>query len=114
MARTIGRRRRQGERGTALCDRCGTRWNRSDLWRDLEGLLNCPQEGRGRDAVALTKANVASAKAAAHNYARPPRYPGSYDNDEPATPISSLTGMLLTEDGAPILTESEGEILVDN
>ncbi len=113
MARTIGRRRRQGERGTALCDRCGTRWNRSDLWRDQEGLLNCPQEGRGRDAVALTKANVASAKAYARSYDRPPRYPGSYDNDEPATPISSLTALFLKEDGAPLLLETGGNILKD-
>ncbi len=112
--RTIGRRKRQGERGSALCDRCGTRWNRSDLWRDLEGLLNCPQEGRGRDAVALTKANVASAKAYARSYDRPPRYPGSYDNDEPATPIGSLTGMLLTEGGMPILTETEGNVLLED
>ncbi len=103
--RTIGRRRRQGERGSALCDRCGTRWNRSDLWRDLEGLLNCPQEGRGRDAVALTKANVASAKAYAHSYDRPPRFPGAYDNDEPATPIGSMTGNFLFEDGTPMLFE---------
>lgn len=103
--RTIGRKRRSGERGTAICDRCGTRWNRSDLWRDLEGMLNCPQEGRGRDAVALTKANVASAKAYARSYDRPPRFPGRLDNDEPATPIASVTGNFLLEDGTPLLFE---------
>jgi hypothetical protein len=104
MARTIGRRRRQGERGSALCDRCGTRWNRSDLWRDLEGLLNCPQEGRGRDAIALTKANVASAKAYTHSCDRPPRYPGALDK-ETAAPIGSVTGNFLLEDGTPLLFE---------
>lgn len=102
--RTVGRRRRQGERGTALCDRCGTRWHRSDLWRDLEGLLNCPQEGRGRDAIALTKANVASAKAYTHSYDRPPRYPGALDKER-ATPIGSVTGNLLAEDGTPLTAE---------
>jgi hypothetical protein len=112
--RTIGRRRRQGERGSALCDRCGTRWNRSDLWRDLEGLLNCPQEGRGRDAATLTKANVASAKAHARSYDRPPRFPGRLDNDEPATPIGSLTGMLLQEDSEALLLESDGNILLES
>lgn len=111
MARTIGRRAPKDERGVALCDRCGTRWPRSKLWRDLEGLLNCPQEGRGRDAVALTKANVASAKAYARAYDRPPRYPGAFDK-ETATPIASLTGMLLTEDGSPILTEDGGNLLL--
>ncbi len=109
--RTIRHRHRSGERGSALCDRCGTRWNRSDLWRDQEGLLNCPQEGRGRDAVALTRANVASAKAYAHSYDRPPRYPGSLDNDRPATPVGSLTGMLLKEDGEALLTEQGGSLL---
>ncbi len=64
--------------------------------------------------MALTKANVASAKAAAHNYGRPPRYPGSLDNDKPVTPIGSLTGMLLTEGGMPILAEDESGILLED
>lgn len=102
--RTIGRRRRHGEHGTALCDRCGTRWSRSDLWRDLEGLLNCPQEGTGRDATSLTKANVASAKAYARAYDRPHRYPGALDQ-ETAEAISSVTGNFLLEDGTPLLFE---------
>lgn len=79
--RTIGRRAKTGDRGVALCDRCGTRWPRSSLRRDLEGLLNCPQEGPGRDATALTKANVASAKAYAHGYDRPVKYPGGIDKE---------------------------------
>ncbi len=111
--RTIRHRHRSGERGTALCDRCGTRWNRSDLWRDQEGLLNCPQEGRGRDAVALTKANVASAKAYARSYDRPTRYPGAFDR-ETATPIGSVTGNLLAEDGTPLTTEDGIYILLES
>jgi hypothetical protein len=113
MTRTIGRRRKLGETGSSLCDRCGTRWPRSSLWRDLEGLLNCPQEGKGRDAVSLTKANVASAKAYARSYDRPPRYPGCLDK-ETATPIASLTGMLLTEDNSPLLTEDGGLLLLES
>lgn len=104
--RTVTRRARYNEKSTGLCDRCGTRWYRSDLWRDEEGLLNCPQEGRGRDAVALTKANVASAKAYARSQDRPQRYPGRYDKDIPE-PISSVTGNFLLEDGTPLLFEDE-------
>ncbi len=112
--RTIRHRHRSGERGVATCGYCGTRWNRSDLYRDQAGLLTCPQEGRGRDAVALTKANVASAKAYAHSYDRPPRYPGRLDNDEPATPIGSLTGMFLKEDGEALLLEDDGNLLLEH
>ena len=104
--RTVTRRARYNEKSTGLCDRCGTRWYRSDLWRDEEGLLNCPQEGRGRDAVALTKANVASAKAYARSQDRPERYPGRYDK-ETLEPISSVTGNFLFEDGTPMLFEDE-------
>lgn len=103
--RTIGRRRKQGERGSALCDYCGTRWPRSVLWRDATGALNCPQEGRGRDTVTLTKANVASAKAYAQTYDRPPRFPGRYDK-ETATPIASVL-YLMTEDGLFLDTEDD-------
>jgi hypothetical protein len=67
-------------------------------------LLNCPQEGKGRDATALTKANVASAKAYARSYDRPPRFPGQLDQ-ETAEPISSVTGNFLLEDGTPLLFE---------
>lgn len=67
-------------------------------------MLTCPQEGRGRDAVELTKANVASAKAYAHSYDRPPRFPGRLDN-ETVEPISSVTGNLLAEDGTPLTAE---------
>ena len=108
--RTIGRRRRQGERGTALCGYCGTRWNRSDLYVDGSGVLTCPQEGRGRDAVTLTKANVASAKAYAHSYDRPPRYPGTLDKEVP-TPTRSVTGNVLGEDGTPITGEDAVYVL---
>ena len=76
-------------------------------------MLTCPQEGRGRDAVELTKANVASAKAYSHSYDRPPRFPGRLDN-ETATPSASLTGMLLAEDGSPLLTEDGVFLLLEN
>lgn len=96
-----------------MCDRCGTRWNRSDLWRDLEGLLNCPQEGKGRDATSLTKANVASAKAYARAYDRPIRFPGALDQ-ETAEAISSVTGNLLAEDGSPLTTEDGVYLMLES
>lgn len=114
MARTVGRKRRSGETGTALCGYCGARWYRSDLYRDQTGQLVCPDEGRGRDTVALTKANVASAKAYARSYDRPPRFPGQLDNDEPATPIASVTGYLVAEDLSPLLTEAGENIVLEN
>lgn len=64
--------------------------------------------------MTLTKANVASAKAYARSYDRPPRYPGALDNDEPATPIASLTGMIMKEDGSPFLTESGALIVLES
>lgn len=61
----------------------------SDLYRDAAGLLSCPQEGRGRDAVTLTRANVASAKEFAHRQRRKQRA-GRFDR-ETAEPISIHT-----------------------
>ena len=112
MARTVGRKRRSGETGAALCGYCGARWYRSDLYRDEAGVLTCPDEGRGRDAVALTKANVASAKAYARSYDRPPRYPGAMDK-ETAVPIASVTGNFLFEDGTPMLFEDDTYVALE-
>lgn len=79
--RTVGRRVDRGTRSVALCDYCGTRWPREKLYRDGAGLLTCPQEGRGRDAVTLTKDSVAAAKAAAEKHVPHPGDPGRYDKD---------------------------------
>lgn len=102
--RTSGRRIRSGERSRSECDRCGALWDRDKLWRDREGLLNCPLEGRGRDAVELTEANVAAAKAHSASRAPVPSDPGRYDRT-PATAIGQRTGNLLAEDGTPLTTE---------
>jgi hypothetical protein len=102
--RTSGRRIKSGERSRSECDRCGALWDRDKLWRDREGLLNCPLEGKGRDAVELTEANLASAKAYADAKRPMPHDPGRYDKT-PATPIGQRTGNILDEDGTPITGE---------
>jgi hypothetical protein len=79
--RTFGRRIRSGERSRAECDYCGTPWDRRKLYRDEAGLLTCPQEGRGRDAVALTRANAASAQIWAARKVPQPHDPGRYTKE---------------------------------
>lgn len=102
--RTVGRRIRGGERSRATCDYCGTRFDRRDLVRDASGLLRCPQEGDGRDAVTLNEANVAAAEEWADRKIPEPYDPGQYDK-ETATQQSAITANWLKEDGTPILTE---------
>lgn len=45
-----------GER-RATCDYCGFKWYRSDMRRDASGLLACPDDMEGRDAVTLNRLN---------------------------------------------------------
>jgi hypothetical protein len=42
---------------TWRCDYCGVAWRRSQLRRDGAGLLVCPDEGPGEDAVTLSEKN---------------------------------------------------------
>lgn len=66
MARTIGKRwPKTAPRGDyqAACDYCNVMWRRSQLRRDGAGLLVCPDEGDGRDAVTLSELNAAGAQA---------------------------------------------------
>lgn len=44
-----------------LCSYCGAAWYRSQLRRDAAGLLACPDEYPGRDAVTLSEGNAALA-----------------------------------------------------
>lgn len=108
--RTSGRRIKKGERSRALCDHCGARWDRRELVRDASGLLRCPQEGDGRDAVTLTEANVAAAEAWADRKIPEPYDPGMYDK-ETAAAVGQRTGNLLAEDGTP-LTGEDGVYLL--
>lgn len=67
MARTIGKRwPGTAPKGDyqAMCDYCGVMWRRSQLKRDRGGKLTCPDEGEGRDAVALAEAEAEAAKRA--------------------------------------------------
>ena len=45
------------------CDICGALWRRSQLRRDGEGRLVCPDEGDGLDARTLDAQNEAYARA---------------------------------------------------
>ena len=58
MARTVGRKIRNGERKRWKCDRCNTLWDKRDLKRDGEGMWVCPQEGPGRDGATLSRGNA--------------------------------------------------------
>ena len=40
----------------AACDYCAVMWPRSQLVRDMAGLLRCPNEGNGADIVELSLA----------------------------------------------------------
>jgi hypothetical protein len=102
--RTSGRRIRKDERARATCDFCGARFDLRDLTRDASGLLRCPQEGDGRDAVTLNEANVAAAEAWADRKMPEPYDPGQYDK-ETAVALGQRTGNILQEDGTPITGE---------
>ena len=43
----------------AACSYCGVRWRRSQMRLDRSGLLVCPDEGDGRDAITLSEGNAA-------------------------------------------------------
>lgn len=62
--RTIGRHwSKKAPRGDfqAICDYCGVQWRRSQLVRDRAGLLACPDDQRGKDAVTLSQENALAA-----------------------------------------------------
>lgn len=63
--RTVGRHRPASSPTgdtQAVCAYCGVRWLRSRLRRDEAGNLVCPDEGTGRDMVALARENSESAR----------------------------------------------------
>lgn len=88
MSRTIGRKRPASSPigdYTAMCSHCGVVWYRSEMWVDRQGLLVCPDEGKGRDAVTLSEL-------VAQTSARPKRrviprdgYPLDHNDDPPDT-----------------------------
>ncbi len=48
---------------SANCDICGVLWRRSELTRKADGLLYCPDDADGRDAVTLNDLNARAAEA---------------------------------------------------
>lgn len=76
-----------------LCDYCGVPNYRSRMRRDGAGLLACPQEHDGKDAVTLSKEIAAAARAARERV--PPIITGNVDrttNDTASSHITDSTG----------------------
>ena len=61
MPRSLPRNWRNAPRGDfeTLCSICGVAWQRSKLVRKADGLLYCPDDKDGRDAVTLSRLNAA-------------------------------------------------------
>jgi hypothetical protein len=77
MRVTVGRRwPKSAPRGDsqAICGYCGVQWRRSQLWRDQDGLLVCPDEGPGRSEGELAEANAGRAAQASSNRVSPASY----------------------------------------
>ncbi len=102
--RTSGRHIRPGERRRIQCDHCNSLWDKRQLYRDSDGLWTCPQEGKGKASVELTKGNAAHLKAFAERQHVPGEITGRYGNID-CTPISSQTPGILAEDGTPLTGE---------
>lgn len=62
MSMTIPRRIRP-RRGDyrAMCDLCGMTWMRSDLFRDEDGFLRCPDDADGEATATLMRGNAEGA-----------------------------------------------------
>lgn len=74
----------------AICDYCGVQWHRSDLRRDADGLLVCPDEGAGLPQGELGLLNAASAAAFAADRVRPTGTKVDTD-DGSSTPVQRTT-----------------------
>lgn len=75
----------------AICAYCGVRWRRSELRLDEAGNLYCPDEGSGKDVVALSRENAARARK--RNRLVENKRPGGYTKVT-ATPTQTLTQWL--------------------
>lgn len=73
-----------------MCDHCNTLWDKRLLYRDSDGLWTCPQEGKGRASVELTKGNAEHLKAFAERLRVPTEVTGKY-GDKTVTPIPGGT-----------------------
>lgn len=74
---------------SALCDICGARWRRSQLWRNEDGMLVCRDEGRGRSVRALSDLNTADTTPA-----QLPPVDGTLDTFNHLAPPGSWRGTL--------------------
>lgn len=98
MAKTIGRHHpASSPRGetVAVCAYCGVHWHRSKLKVDEAGNLYCPDEGQGRDVVALSRENQERARK--RNRLPQNKRQGGYEKPT-FTVTETLTQWLATKD----------------
>ena len=74
----------------AMCSYCGVVWLRSELWKDEQGFLVCPDEGPGLDQVALSREIAASSVGLKRRQRPHEGYPGDH-NDDPDPTIGNPT-----------------------
>lgn len=92
--RTIGTQWPESRRGDrqAQCDICKVVWYRSQLTRKADGLLYCPDDVDGRDAVTLSVGNAEGSR----RRGRRPNTGGSLYKD-PVEPTPPLPPWILNE-----------------
>lgn len=78
MPRSLPRNWRNAPRGDyeTTCSICGAAWQRSKLVRKADGLLYCPDDRNGRDAVTLARLNASRIPRLGHV----PHDGGGYDS----------------------------------
>lgn len=93
MSTTIGRRwSSTAPRGdfACSCDICGVVWRRSQLVKDADGNLSCPNDAKGRVVSELDRGNAQGAQAYARGRSRPQS--GKIDTDDGSdTPTQRTT-----------------------
>jgi hypothetical protein len=68
-----------------MCSYCGAVYLRSELWKDAQGLLNCPDEGTGRDPVTLGRMLAEDAVRNRRVVFRDDSFPLDHNDDPPPT-----------------------------
>lgn len=92
----VGRRwPKRAQRGdfSADCSICGVAWRRSQLTRKADGLLYCPDDVHGRDAVTLNEGN---ARAAESLRQQPRVYDGGSLTKDTYTDVVDVATVLVT------------------
>lgn len=95
-----------------MCDYCGSIWYRSQLYKDGAGMLVCPDEGEGLDAVTLNELNAQGVRGEDQWRGLQPQDVGQYAVPEPPMPLvlSSELQLHLTGDTG-VTTDEEGRLV---